>query len=185
MKKIFVVLAFVIPFLAGCSDSITNSDTADQIVNQRSWITLPENSQMRVESDYSASKLINGEIGGNVELNINYVSKTGVNVIISAEIEVPAGAYSGDKNITMIINSFNGTATFYPSPETFNKPLIFNLRVSGVNLNGVDPKTIEYVYLAPDGSFAPIEYKNLVVNGGVLIVDGALIPHFSMYGWCR
>lgn len=185
MKKLFVVFTVIVSLLVGCSDSITNSDPIDQITNQKSWITLPENSQMRLESYYSASKVINGEVGGSVKLDINYVSKSDVNVIITAEIEVPAGAYSGEKNITMIINSYNGTATFYPSPETFNKPLIFNLRVSGVNLNGVDPKTIEYVYLAPDGSFAPIEYKNLVVNGGVLIVDGALIPHFSMYGWCR
>lgn len=85
----------------------------------------------------------------------------------------------------MIINSNNGTAKFYPSPEMFNKPLIFNLMITGVDLNGVDPKTIDYVYLAPDGTFQPIDYKQIVINNGILIVDDAKIPHFSMYGWCR
>ena len=85
----------------------------------------------------------------------------------------------------MIVNSNHGTATFYPSPEMFNQPLTFNLMITGVDLDGVDPKTISYVYLAPDGSFQRIEYKNLVINNGILIVDDAQIPHFSIYGWCR
>ncbi len=186
LKKILITIALMIPFMIGCSDSIVNPDPTTQVNNnQKSWISLPKNPGMTVENDYSASKVINGDIGGNVQLNINYVTKSAVNVIISAEITVPEGAYSGDKNITMIINSTNGTATFYPSPETFNKPLVFNLRVSGVNINGVDPETIDYVYLAPDGSFAPIEYQNMMVNGGILILKNALIPHFSIYGWCR
>jgi hypothetical protein len=185
MKKILILLAVVIPFFVGCSDSLVNPDAVNHNDNLKSWITLPHNPNMTVESNYTASKIITGETGGNVELNINYITKASVNVRITAEIEVPAGAYSGEKNITMIINSDNGTATFYPSPETFNKPLVFNLQVSGVDLNGVDSKSIDYVYLAPDGSFESIIYKQLVVNDGILRVDGALIPHFSVYGWCR
>jgi hypothetical protein len=185
MKKMLIVMALVIPMFWGCSDTILNPDSTNQTTNQKSWITLPKNPAMGVEEEYSASKVINGETGGTVELNVNYVTKSTVNVIINAVIEVPAGAYSGDKNITMIINSDNGTATFYPSPETFNKPLIFNLKINGVDLNGIDPTSIDYVYLAPDGSFAPIEYKKIVVNSGVLIVNDALIPHFTMYGWTR
>ena len=202
MQKILVTLAVVIPLLIGCSDSIVNPETANQtntdqttstdqtdstnqIAQKRSWIDLPANPGMVADSEYSASKVIDGETGGIVELNINYVTRASVNVIINASIEVPAGAYSGKKNIQMIINSNNGTATFYPSPETFNKALIFNLMITGVDLNGVDPKTIDYVYLAPDGSFQRIEYKQLVINDGVLRVDDALIPHFSIYGWCR
>jgi hypothetical protein len=192
MKIFFIVLAFVIPLIIGCSDSSVNPETADQTNTipqpnnmQKSWIKLPPNPGVAADSEYSASKIIDGEVGGTVELNVNYVRTSQVNVIIDAEIEVPAGAYSGEKNIVMKINSTNGTATFYPSPETFNKPLVFNLRISGVDLNGIDPKTIDYVYLASDGSFAPISYKGLVINDGILQVMDALIPHFSVYGWCR
>ena len=186
MKKLFITLVLIVPLFVGCSDSLVNPEAVKPIDNnQKSWITLPQNPQMSVETDYSASKLIDGETGGSVELNINYVTRNSVNVIINAKIDVPAGAYSGEKNITMIINSWNGTATFYPSPETFNKPLIFNLQVSGVSLDGTDPKSIDYVYLAPDGSFDRILYKQLIVNGGILRVVDAQIPHFSIYGWCR
>ncbi len=186
MTKILIVLALVVPFMIGCSDSIVNPDSTAQVNNsQKSWITLPNNPGMAVEDEYSASRVINGDIGGNVLLKINYKSRSSANVIIVAEIDVPAGAYTGDKNITMIINSTNGTATFYPSPETFNKPLLFNLKISGVELNGFDPNSIDFEYLAPDGSMEPIQYKKIVVNTDVLKVEDALIPHFSIYGWCR
>ncbi|MEJ2616899.1 MAG: hypothetical protein P8Z35_18235, partial [Ignavibacteriaceae bacterium] len=183
MRKILVAFTVVVALIIGCKDSLINPEVVKQNDNnQKSWITLPQNPQMSVETDYTASKQIDGETGGSVELKINYVTRNSVNVIIEAEIDVPAGAYSGEKNITMIINSWNGTATFYPSPETFNKPLVFNLQVSGVNLNGIDPKSIDYVYLAPDGSFDRIQYKQLIVNGGILRVVDAQIPHFSIYG---
>ncbi|MFZ0455878.1 MAG: hypothetical protein WAM24_19175 [Ignavibacteriaceae bacterium] len=203
MRKIMFALALLIPLFIGCSDSIVNPKTASQVDNsnqtdntdqtdstnqiayKKSWIKLPENPGMVADSEYSASKVIDGETGGIVELNINYVTKGSVNVLIDAFIEVPSGAYSGEKNIQMIINSNTGTAIFYPSPETFNKPLIFNLKINGVDLNGVDKKKLDYVYLAPDDSFQRIEYKKLVINDGVLIVEDAQIPHFSIYGWCR
>jgi hypothetical protein len=186
MKIWFTMLAVISSLLISCSDSIVNPDDINSANNShKSWIILPQNEAMSVESNYTAAKMINGETGGSVELNINYVAQGSVNVKINAEIEVPAGAYSGYKNITMIINSTNGTATFYPSPEYFNKPLIFNLQVSGVDLNGIDPKTIDYDYLAPDGSFQRIQYKQLIINNGTLRVEDAQIPHFSIYGWCR
>lgn len=189
MRKFLVILAVVISLLIGCVDSVVNPETTNDNTNQvsykRSWIALPKNLDMGADSEYSASKVIDGDIGDSVKLNIDYVVKGSVNVIINASIEVPAGTYSGEKNIQMFINSNNGTAIFYPSPEKFNKPLMFNLMITGVDLNGVDKKKSDYAYLAPDGSFQRIEYKNLVINDGILIVDDALIPHFSVYGWCR
>ena len=188
MSKLLILFALVFPLIIGCSDSIVNPNPITQVNNNRkSWITLPENPGMRVEDDYSASKVINGDVGGNVVLNIIYKSKHSANVIINAEIDVPAGAYSGNQNITMIINSVNGTTTFYPSPETFNKPLVFNLDIQGVDLYRVNSKSIDFVYLAPDGSYQPLEYKKIKVKSdkGELEVDDALIPHFSIYGWCR
>ncbi len=192
MKKIFIAFMLVIPFMIGCSDSSVNPQEENQSnrisqtsTSNKSWISLPENDKTNADSEYSASEVIDGEAGGIVELNVNYVVKGSVNVKIDASIEVPAGAYSDQKNIIMKINSINGTATFYPSPETFNKPLVFNLKISGIDLNGVNPKTLDYVYLAPDGSFQQIGYKKIVINNGILIVEDALIPHFSIYGWCR
>jgi len=187
MKTWFTILAVVSSLLIGCTDSVVNPDNISQNNSQKSWISLPQKQAAAVESDYSASKVINGETGGSFELNVKYTAKGSENVKIKAKIEVPAGAYTGEQNITMIINSTNGTATFYPDASAFNKPLIFNLDVQGIDLSGIDPETIDFVCLTQDGSYLPVEYKKIKVkvNKGELGVDNALIPHFSIYGWTR
>ena len=187
MKIWFTIIVAVSALLIGCSDSVVNPENTIQNNNQKSWITLPKSQGMAVESDYSASQVIDGETGGSFDLNIKYKAKSGANVKIKAKIEVPSGAFTGEKNITMIINSANGTATFYPNTETFNKPLIFDLDVQGLDLNGVDPGSIDFVCLNQDGSYQPVEYKKIKVkvDKGELEVNKALIPHFSIYGWTR
>lgn len=187
MKIWFSVLVVVSSLLIGCSDSLINPENINQNNNQKSWITLPKNQAMAVENDYSASKIINGETGGSFELNIKYKAEGSVNVKIKAKIDVPAGAYTGEQNITMVINSTDGTATFYPNTSTFNKPLIFNLDIQGLDLSGVDPKSIDFVCIAQDGSYQPVDYKmiKVKVDKGELEVKNALIQHFSIYGWSR
>ena len=188
MKKILLALAIAVPLLIGCSDSIISPEFQDkENNNQASWITLPKNPGMSIEEEYSASEVINGNEGGEVKLNIDYKTETGIHLKINTKIKVPKGAYDGDKNITMIINSNNGTATFYPSPESFNQPLKFDLEIEGIDLSGYNPKSLDFVYLAPDSSFEAVECHKIEVkvDKGKLKVDDALIPHFSVYGWCR
>jgi len=132
MKKILITIALVIPFMIGCSDSIVNPEVNN---SQKSWITLPKNTEMTVEDDYSASNIIDGSKGGEVKLNINYKTKSSVHIKIEAKIKVPKGTYKGEKNISMTINSNNGTATFYPNPVTFNIPLVFSLDIQGLDLS--------------------------------------------------
>ena len=190
MKKVIVSLALVllIPILWGCSDSVVNPISENPTANnQKGWITLPKNPGMRVEDDYSASKVIDGNMGGEVQLNVDYKATSSLHIKIAAKIKVPKGAYSGEKNVTMIINNTDGTASFYPSPETFNKPLIFDLEILGIDLTGVNPKTLDFAFIASDGSFESVDCHKIEakIKEGKLKVDDAEIPHFSKYGWCR
>lgn len=188
MKRILITMMLVIPFMIGCSDSVVNPESSPQVKNsQKSWITLPKNAEITIENDYSASNIIEGSKGGEVKLNINYKTKSSVHIKIVAKIKVPKGAYTGKKDISMTINSNNGTTTFYPNPATFNIPLVFSLDIQGLDLNGVDPGSVDFVCLNPDGSYEAVEYKkiNVRVDKGELEVDDALITHFSMYGWAR
>ena len=187
MKKILITIAFIIPFIIGCSDSLVNPEFTTQDNSQKSLISLPKNAEMTVENDYSASNLIDGSKGGEVKLNINYKTESSDYVKINAKIKVPKGAYEGEKNISMTINSTDGTATFYPNTEIFNLPLVFSLDIRGLDLNGVDPSSIDFVSLESDGSTQSVEYKkiNVKVDKGELEVNDALITHFSIYGWTR
>jgi hypothetical protein len=183
--KIFILIIFLIPLLDGCSDTPLNTDDSGRLNSNKEWITLPENSGLSTEEEYTASKFINGGTGGILSLTREYKTSGGKNFFLIASVEVPVGAYSGDKNIIMIVNSADGTTTFYPSPETFSKPLIFNLEIKGINLTGVDLKRLDFMYIASDGRFSPLEYKKIIVKSSSLEVKDALIPHFSRYGWCR
>jgi hypothetical protein len=188
MKRIWITIALVIPFMIGCSDSIVNPESPTQLnSSQKSWIVLPQNAGMTVESDYSASNIIDGGKGGEVNLNINYKTKSSDHVKIQAKIKIPSGAFEGEENISMTINNNNGTVTFYPDPMAFNVPLIFSLDIQGLDLNEIDPGSLDFVCLEPDGSTQSVEYKKIKVkvNKGELEVDEALITHFSIYGWTR
>ncbi len=188
MKRILLVLSLLIPILWGCSDSVVNPIAENQTVNApKSWINLPKNQEMSVEQEYYAANIIDGRKGGEVNLNINYKTSFSSHVKINAKIKVPKGAFSGYKIIMMNINNNNGTVSFYPSPATFDKPLVFDMVLEGVDLSGVDPNSLNFMYLAQDGTYEAVQYNNIEVNvdKGILEVDDAIIPHFSKYGWCR
>jgi hypothetical protein len=188
MKKIVIVLVLLIPLFLGCSDTILNPETTTTADNaQRGWITLPKNPAISVEDEYSESNIIDGNKGGGVHLKVDYKSGSSGHIKIDAKIKVPKGAFTGEKNITMIINSNDGTAQFYPSPTTFSEPLEYDLVIQGLDLTGIDPAAFQFVYLAPDGSFAPVDCHNIEVKikDCILKVDHASIPHFSSYGWTR
>ena len=56
MKNILILLALIVPFMIGCSDSIVSPESSTNPVNnnsQKSWITLPKNPAMKVEDEYS------------------------------------------------------------------------------------------------------------------------------------
>jgi hypothetical protein len=86
----------------------------------------------------------------------------------------------------MSINDRFGITTFSPDYD-FSKPVIYNLTISGINLNGIDPETVKFVYMAPDGQYYPAKYDHLRADPklGLLQVVNAKLPHFSRYGFAN
>jgi hypothetical protein len=84
----------------------------------------------------------------------------------------------------MTVNDEFGTATFSPS-GTFLKPVIYNLTIVGVDLSNVNPATVSFVYMAPDGKYYKPNYQNIVVDKqcGRLQIINAELTHFSRYGF--
>ena len=67
----------------------------------------------------------------------------------------------------------------------FGTPAILNFKFTGVDLTGIDPGTIKFVYYNA-------ETGELSETGGTPIIDldsctlqivNAVIPHFSRWGW--
>ena len=55
----------------------------------------------------------------------------------------------------------------------------------GLDLSGVNPANVDFVYLNNDGTIEQIIYENLevIVSQGCLRVSNAYLPHFSRYGF--
>jgi hypothetical protein len=67
----------------------------------------------------------------------------------------------------------------------FNQDVIYNAKFTGLNLTGIDPSSIDFVYQDESGAIEKIEYDalNIDVENGVLEIVNARIPHFSRYGF--
>ncbi len=182
VKKIILSLFAISIFYLGCSDLKTNMNPVNSAVSSKTAIKLPLKSGVNIESVFSASQLISGENGGSVQLHESYISgKT--QVTIDAELSVPIGAYSGTKNISMQIGD-DAAIDFSPT-SLFNIPLVLNLKITGVDLTGINPNDINFYYFAQDGSVSLVQNDGITIvpQTGTLEIINAKLPHFSRYGW--
>lgn len=186
MKKVFVLLSLVGFLFAGCQPESTLTGPAENSKKLTTWIEMPQSQNMSVERSHFTFNVINGSNGGSVTLQRSYNSSNG-EVNVSADLTVPAGAYSGWKIIRYLVNDNSAVCDFGPSMN-FNVPLLFDLSLSGIDLSDVtDPNQVTFAYMAEDGSIQPAEYESATVDvaNGKLEVRGAKLNHFSRYGWAK
>ena len=67
----------------------------------------------------------------------------------------------------------------------FSIPVKYTLTVSGLDLTGINPATLDFVYVAQNGSMTGIEYDSITMDAatGTLKVTNAKLNHFSRYGF--
>ena len=186
MKTFFLIMIVGIVFFIGCSDQDTILGPGNNLTSGPNWITLPPRSGFSIESDFSVTKQIDGNKGGRLEINVQYLGGPHGEVRLKAILELPANCFSGSKNITMVLEDVNGTITYSPSMN-FNVPAILDLEYRGIDLTGINPDSIDFVYHNPNGNFDSAEYDEIRVNveDGRLELKDAKIPHFSRYGYSR
>ena len=70
----------------------------------------------------------------------------------------------------------------YPSPFSFNKPVILNMSFKNIEI----PEGLEVDFTYLDGE-ETIEFNKAYCcsETGALFVKGAKLHHFSRYGWTR
>ncbi len=162
MKKLFILALFAGFILAGCSKDLN--------------VTGPQPAQVtqlaKQSTDFSASKLIDGAKGGNINLNVN---SNGVKV--KAHLKVPAGAFANEKEISFVVDPAAGTIVFSPEGN-FNTDIRLDLTIDGVNADGFSG----FNFL--DGSEVT-EYSSLKITDSKLEVKKAKIAHFSRYGFVK
>ena len=188
MKKYISIIVLLSLFVIGCSEQTSITSAENKVPTQEpNWISLPNGENgMSVMSMpiFQASREIDGKNGGKILINERYLGGPLGEVKVKAELEFPKDAFVGSKNITMILDTQFGLATFSPHAY-FDKDAIYNVEFLGLDLTGVDPKNVGFVYQAEDGSYEYIDYSKIEVDlkNGKLKVRDAKLPHFSRYGF--
>ncbi len=114
------------------------------------------------------------------------VIKVGPNVTVNITSTLHFYNYSfyGTKTITQTFDTETAAITFGPSMQ-FNVPVDYTLTISGVDLTGVNPATLDFVYIDANGNMFYVEkdYVTMDASTGFLKVKNAKLDHFSRYGF--
>ena len=154
--------------------------------DETSSILAPENEEViQLEGykvNYTRNYTVNGDKGGVLFLKVSWLNEDSARVALESKLTIPKGAYSGDLTFDMIFDLENYALELYPSPFTFDIPVLLDMKFSKIDLTGIDKNNFTYL----DGE-EEIEYKQIRTNEaeGTLAVYGAVLDHFSRYGWTR
>lgn len=185
MKKFIPPLLMTLVFLFGCSkDTNINAPETPAVIKNAQLIKLPTPKHgLSVNTEYISSKYISGYNGGNFWAQFNYQSTSG-NVLITSQLSFPSGSFWGSKTITQTFNTETASLEFGPAMQ-FNIPVLYTLTVTGLDLTGINPATLDFVYVAQDGTITGVQYDSITmdVTTGMLKVTNARLEHFSRYGF--
>ncbi len=185
MRNYLYLFLLVSLFVIGCreeSSVLTPNNTINS--NEPNWIVLPASEDLSLRKDITVSKMIYGNQESLLEINSGYAGGVHGWISITANARFQRNSFTGQRYTTLSVNDQNGTATFSPS-GSFTKPVIYNLTIMGLNLNNVNPATVSFVYMAPNGSYVKPKYDRIFVEkqSGKLQIINAELPHFSRYGF--
>jgi len=184
MKNYLLIFALIGLFFSGCSNE-ADITSPDQSINlEPNWIKLPSTVGLQVNTDYTATNRINGTQGGYLECSFSYHGGNFGQVSGFAELVVTSCSFPGNKNISMTLSNENTSVIFGPELN-FNSNVYYSVTYTGINLNGIDPQTVKFAYIASDGTIRIAQHEGITVDfsTGTLSVHNALLPHFSRYGF--
>lgn len=184
MKKLISILTIFLIILSGCAD-LNSPPNPDSNGVSKSLLKLPTPSSSLL-SGFTTAQDINGSVGGSINIYHEYYDVNNHLIKIYGTLTIPQGAFSGTKNINIVVSSDFAMVDFFPSPTTFNVPLLLDLTYEGVNLNGIDEEDIDFYYI--DGNsvdFIQINKGSKECDSqlGKLSVVNAVVGHFSRFGW--
>ena len=184
MKITLTTLLLIALFLLGCADTPLSPVKSDNHSYQ--LINLPKKSGMSVETIFSVTKTIDGDVGGIIRLNESYVAEDGHTVNIYAKLNIKHQSFPGSVDITITVDDEYAAVSFAPA-MVFDKPVELDLTFEGLDLEELNLTTGDYdfVFIDEDGNIEVIDYNAVHVNEsqGKIWVVKADIPHISRYGF--
>jgi len=186
MKKLLTLSLFSFLLFFGCNQESEITSPVNNSPNpQLKLISLPTPSGgLNIETDYTVYKQINGGAGGSFWASYRYKGGPNGTVYMNSGLNFPANSFSGVKYISQTFSS-TGAAMVFGPPMTFNVPVYYSLKIGGLDLTGVNPETLDFVYIDANGNMYPCEYSAIAIDvaSGTLAVYNAKLNHFSRYGF--
>jgi hypothetical protein len=186
VKTFLICLILTAAFLLGCAD--TTISPPDPESKSYELIKLPPKSGLSIEATYSQTVTINGEVGGEIEIEESYVAAGGQTVEMYARIIVPQNAFTGDLPITMTVDDEYAAVWFTPH-IIFNNPVKLKMSFTGIDLDELMLVSGKYdlLYINDDGTTELVGHDevHVIESQGEIRVQNAYLNHFSRYGFSR
>jgi len=190
MYKYLAILVILALFVIGCTDEsnmiapVDNTVINNEVISSPNWISLLPAEYQALKKDITVGKIIEGDEESLLEINTGYAGGPFGWISITASTRFQRYSFTGERYVTMSINDDFGAATFTPS-RVWDKPVIYNLTIQGIDLSNVDPSTVTFVYMSTDGNYYRAKYQSISVDkqSGKLQIINAELPHFSRWGF--
>lgn len=185
MKKLLTFLLFSVLVFFGCNQEseITSPVETGPILNKK-LISLPLPSSGLTLESQTFTQEINGANWTEFQRSYTYQTSSGKTIYQIGDLDFFPGAFSGTRNISMTFNTGGAAMDFGPAMQ-FQAVVEYTYKITGLDLTGVNPNTLDFVYIDANGNMYPVEYSSIAIDiaAGVLAVYGAEINHFSRYGF--
>jgi hypothetical protein len=182
MKLITNAFLLTLLFFSGC-DQVTEINAPQERVLNKQLINLPQRVGLGVETQTYWQEIV-GANGGEFQQTYSYQDSSGSTVSQFSKLEFFPGAFTGTENISMTFNTGGAAMELCPAMQ-FQAAVKYTYEITGVDLTGVNPNTLEFVYIDASGNMYTVDYDDVIMdaNTGMLKVVNAVLPHFSRYGF--
>jgi len=183
MKHLIGFLLVILLLILGCEQVTDVNSPQEQILNKQ-MISLPTPTGLAVEDLHTEYKEINGAYGGWFGEDFSYEGGPNGTVYFHSTLHFYANSFTGTQTISQTFNTETAAITFGPSMQ-FNIPVDYTLTITGLDLTGVNPNTLDFVYIDANGNMYAVQkdYVTMDLSTGMLKVKNAKLNHFSRYGF--
>jgi hypothetical protein len=189
-------VALLTLIFVGCSE-IPQEDL--NYKSEKSFIPINSGSQSvnSVETEFSSSKDITGSCGGVIEIDEVIPGGPFGEIKVKAKMKVKAGTFPDNEtiNFTLTVNTENTTVIVYPVRPDFTKPIQLSVEYKGLDLSGVNPEEVQFIFEDGNGNYYQVENDEVFVkiSQGKLRVKNAKITNefvsspmpYSRFGFIR
>jgi hypothetical protein len=205
MKILQFFFLFSAILFIGCADNSSFLTSPDSEFTQQTaspnWVQLPNDltPAMSIETEYSVSKLIKGDVGGIITLNfnINRPRHEFGNFYVKVKVNIKKNSFPDDEErlFTIAMDPDIAYLNISPSPNTLFKHLTVDWEIKGIDVSDIVPDNLNFVYVG-DGNellettqeqiiIVPANHKIKVVKAEIYPTSTVDSPAGSRYGFTR